>query len=67
MNALDEINKMDVVTIKPDKGVGVVIMDKADYSSKMNSILSGPQFQLDLGKDQTAKYEFQTKQYVNVS
>ena len=30
----------DLIITKPDKGRGVVVSDKTDYVSKMNSILS---------------------------
>ena len=41
INALNELKKNDnIVILKPDKGSGAVIMDKVDYISKLNLILS---------------------------
>ncbi|CAH8588028.1 unnamed protein product [Schistosoma mattheei] len=33
-------NNADIIILKPDKGSGVVIMNKSDYKNKMESILS---------------------------
>ena len=32
--------KNDIVILRPDKGKGVVILDKSDYVDKMNNILN---------------------------
>ena len=45
------------MVLNPDKGSGVVVMDRTDYVKKVKSILDLDQFQIDGGKDVTEKLE----------
>ena len=45
------------LVLNPDKGSGVVVMDRTDYTKKVKSILDLDQFQVDGGKDATEKLE----------
>ena len=51
----------EILITKPDKGVGVVILNKNDYNDKMKTILNDTTKFLDLGpvtnNDNTAKIE----------
>ena len=53
----------EILITKPDKGAGVVILNKNDYNDKMKTILNDTTKFLDLGpvtnKDKTAKIELQ--------
>ena len=60
LDALKELQANNQVLIsKPDKGAGIVLMDKADYIDKMNAILSdGNKFlKMPKEKDKTAIIE----------
>ena len=35
-------NNKDLIISKPDKGAGIVLMDKSDYITKMNNLLNDP-------------------------
>ncbi|CAH8820668.1 unnamed protein product, partial [Trichobilharzia szidati] len=57
--ALKELrNRTDLVILKPDKGSGVVVMDRCDYKTKMLSILSDKsKFIADVPSDDIRKLE----------
>ena len=56
----------EILITKPDKGAGVVILNKNDYNDKMKTILNDTTKFLDLGpvtnKDNTAKIESRIQQ-----
>ena len=57
-------NRSDLVFCKPDKSNGVVVIDKTDYQSKMQSILDDKKkFKL-LSNDPTAKRESSLQRYL---
>lgn len=59
MKSLEELLDKDVVILKPDKGDGVIILDKSDYNEKVSANLSDTsRFAIDPSQsDQTLNFQ----------
>ena len=66
--AIKSLQKNEIFITKPDKGAGVVILNKNDYNDKMKTILNDMTKFLDVGpvtnKDNTAKIESWIQQWL---
>jgi len=63
---MKKVKKKEILITKPDKGAGVVIVNKNEYNNKIKTILNDTTKFLDLGpatnNDNTAKIETQIQQ-----
>ena len=67
LSALRELLKRrDIVFCKPDKGNGVVILDKSDYNDKLLSILKDKSKFKQLQEDPTEKREASLQRYLRL-
>ena len=58
--------RKDILFCKPDKGNGVVILDKSVYRNKMEAILSDQSKFKELDQDHTAKREASLQRFLRV-